>query len=57
MANVAGIVGPLLHGLSWADCGDPRTGIVALAAFFIVGMILLAKVDVDEGRRAAANAG
>jgi len=54
MEKFAGIAGPLLLGLIWADGGDPRTGIVALAAFFIVGMILLAKVDVDEGRRAAA---
>jgi len=56
MEKFAGIAGPLLLGLIWAEGGDPRTGIVALAAFFIVGMILLAKVDVDEGRRAAAGA-
>ena len=56
MEKFAGIAGPLLLGLIWAEGGDPRTGIVALAVFFIVGMILLAKVDVDEGRRAAAGA-
>lgn len=56
MEKFAGIAGPLLLGLIWAEGGDPRTGIVALAAFFIVGMILLAKVDVDEGRRRAAEA-
>ncbi len=56
MEKFAGIVGPLLLGLIWAEGGDPRTGIVALAAFFIIGMILLAKVDVDAGRRAAGAA-
>lgn len=56
MEKFAGIAGPLLLGLIWAEGGDPRTGIVALAAFFIVGMILLSRVDVDEGRRAAAGA-
>jgi MFS transporter, UMF1 family len=56
MEKFAGIAGPLLLGLIWAEGGNPRNGIVALAAFFIVGMVLLAKVDVEEGRRAAAQA-
>jgi MFS transporter, UMF1 family len=56
MEKFAGIAGPLLLGLIWAEGGDPRKGILALAAFFIVGMILLAKVDVDAGRRAAGGA-
>lgn len=56
MEKFAGIAGPLLLGLIWAEGGDPRRGIVALAAFFIVGMILLSRVDVDAGRRAAAGA-
>jgi MFS transporter, UMF1 family len=56
MEKFAGIAGPLLLGLIWAEGGDPRKGIVALAGFFIVGMVLLARVDVDEGRRRAAAA-
>lgn len=56
MEKFAGIAGPLLLGLIWAEGGDPRLGIVALAVFFIAGMILLSRVDVDEGRRIAAGA-
>ena len=56
MEKFAGILGPLLLGLMWSEGGDPRKGIVALAAFFILGMIFLSRVNVDEGRRAAAEA-
>lgn len=56
MEKFAGIAGPLLLGLIWAEGGDPRKGIVALASFFVIGMILLSRVDVDAGRRAAAEA-
>jgi UMF1 family MFS transporter len=56
MEKFAGILGPLLLGLLWGEGGDPRTGIVALAVFFILGMVILARVNVDEGRRAAAEA-
>jgi UMF1 family MFS transporter len=54
MEKFAGILGPLVLGLLWGEGGDPRHGIVALGVFFIVGMIVLSRVKVDEGRRAAA---
>ena len=56
MEKFAGILGPLLLGLLWGEGGDPRHGIVALGVLFIVGMIVLSKVQVEEGRRAAAEA-
>jgi UMF1 family MFS transporter len=56
MEKFAGILGPLLLGLLWGEGGDPRHGIVALAVFFVLGMILLSRVKVEEGRRAAAEA-
>ena len=56
MEKFAGILGPLLLGLLWGEGGDPRHGIVALGVFFIVGMIVLSRVKVEEGRRAAAEA-
>jgi UMF1 family MFS transporter len=40
MEKFAGILGPLLLGLLWGEGGDPRTGIVALAVFFILGMVI-----------------
>jgi len=56
MEKFAGILGPLLLGLIWGEGGDPRHGIMALGILFVVGMIALSKVKVEEGRRAAAEA-
>jgi MFS transporter, UMF1 family len=43
-------IGPLVFGVvSWAT-GDSRIAILSVAAFFLIGMVLLAMVDVDEGR-------
>ena len=50
----AGILGPLLLGVLWSGGGDPRRGILAIGAFFAIGALLLWKVDVAAGRRAAA---
>ena len=53
MSKFAGIVGPLLLGVFWSSGeGDPRRGILFIAVFFVVGAILLWRVDVDAGRRA-----
>jgi UMF1 family MFS transporter len=54
MEKFAGIVGPLLLGLLWGEGGDPRKGILALAVFFVAGMVLLWRVNVAEGQRSAA---
>lgn len=43
-------IGPLIFGIvSWST-GDSRLAILSVAGFFLVGMALLAMVDVDEGR-------
>ncbi len=52
-AKMAGIAGPLLFGVVSQITGTSRLSIVSLVVFFIVGGILLLKVDVDAGRRAA----
>ncbi len=49
----AGIVGPLLFGLSVRLTGNTRSAILTVIPFFIVGGILLALVNVEEGRREA----
>lgn len=53
MEKFAGVIGPLLLGLFWAGSDNPRPGILALAAFFILGIALLSRVDVAAARRAA----
>lgn len=51
----AGIMGPLLFGLMVSLAGTGRLAILSLAIFFIVGMALLSRVDVQRGQRTAAD--
>jgi UMF1 family MFS transporter len=52
--RVAMILGPLSYGLiSWLGDGNHRAALLATAIFFIGGLILLARVDVERGHRAA----
>ncbi len=49
----SGIAGPLVFGLVAQITGTGRLGIVAIVLFFIGGMLLLSRVDVERGRLAA----
>lgn len=49
----AGIAGPFVFAMVGQLMGTSRFGILALVAFFASGAWLLARVDVDAGRRAA----
>jgi UMF1 family MFS transporter len=49
----AGIIGPVLVGWIAAATGSGRYGILALVVFFVGGMVLLSRVDLEAGRRAA----
>ncbi|MDH5577972.1 MAG: MFS transporter [Betaproteobacteria bacterium] len=52
--KAASIFGPLTYGLvTWIFAGDHRLGILAVGAYFVVGLALLAGIDVERGRRAA----
>ncbi|MEA2001203.1 MAG: MFS transporter [Actinomycetota bacterium] len=44
-------IGPLVFGGVSAVTGSGRTAILSVAAFFVVGLALLSKVDVEEARR------
>ena len=44
-------IGPLVFGAISALTGSGRAAILSVAAFFVVGLILLAKVDIDEARQ------
>jgi MFS transporter, UMF1 family len=52
----AGIFGPAIFALTIAITDSSRNAILSVIIFFIVGAILLALVDVDEGRRVAREA-
>jgi UMF1 family MFS transporter len=52
-AKFAGIAGPFLFAVVGAYMGSSRLSIVSLVIFFIIGAILLSRVDEKEGIRVA----
>ena len=52
----AGILGPAIFGWVSVLAGSSRLSILAVIAFFIVGMALLTRVDIPGGQRAARQA-
>ena len=47
------IVGPLVFAVVSQLAGGSRLSILSLVVFFVGGMILLSRVDIEEGRRVA----
>ncbi|WP_090866323.1 MFS transporter [Oceanobacillus limi] len=48
-SKFAAIFGPFFFGLVGQLTGNPRLGILSLVFFFIVGILLLTRVNVDKG--------
>jgi UMF1 family MFS transporter len=56
--KLSSILGPLTYGLvSWVSRGDHRLAMLITGIYFIIGLIILAGVDVQRGRRAALSSG
>jgi MFS transporter, UMF1 family len=56
--RLASIVGPLTYGaITWVTGGNQRLAIGSTAVLFFVGWVLLQRVDVERGRRAALDIG
>ncbi|MFG0315965.1 MAG: MFS transporter [Planctomycetota bacterium JB042] len=53
LGKFAVVLGPVLMGAVGKLSGSPRAGILAVLALFVSGAILLARVDVERGRREA----
>jgi UMF1 family MFS transporter len=51
--KLAGILGPALFAATVAATGSSRNAILSVVAFFAVGALLLTRVDVERGQRAA----
>jgi UMF1 family MFS transporter len=52
--KLSSILGPLTYGaVTWLTAGDHRLAILVTGGYFVVGLVVLAGVDVDRGRRAA----
>ena len=55
--RLASIIGPLTYGaITWATGGNQRIAIASTTVLFVVGLVILMKVDMQRGR-AAAEAG
>lgn len=52
-SRIGGFLGPLVFALVAQITGNTRFSIVAIVIFFIVGIILLTRVNVEEGVRTA----
>ncbi|CAM3414541.1 MFS transporter [Marinicrinis lubricantis] len=52
-SKFSAVFGPLLFGLVGQWTGSSRLGILSLIVFFIAGIFLLWKVNIEEGRRQA----
>jgi MFS transporter, UMF1 family len=52
--RLASIIGPLTYGaITWATGGNQRIAIASTAVLFIIGLVILLKVDMARGRAAA----
>jgi UMF1 family MFS transporter len=49
----AGIIGPLMFAVVTDVTGSGQNAVLAIIAFFVIGGLLLAKVNVREGQAAA----
>ncbi len=54
VARFGAIIGPLLFAGAVAAFGNSRPAVASLAVLFILGGLLLARVDVEAGRNTAA---
>ena len=55
--RLASIIGPLSYGaITWMTGGNQRIAILSTTVLFLVGLVLLLKVDVQRGREAALQA-
>ena len=53
--RTAGILGPLTFALAIALTGSSRGAILSVIAYFIVGALILSRVDIEAGQRAVQN--
>lgn len=52
--KLSSILGPLTYGLAvWLTQGDHRLAMLTLAPYFLIGLAILAGIDVARGRRAS----
>ena len=56
--RLAAVIGPLTYGLvSWMTAGNHRLAFLATGIFFVLGLFLLARIDLARGVDAATTSG
>ncbi|MBA1332025.1 MFS transporter permease, partial [Candidatus Endoriftia persephone str. Guaymas] len=55
LGKFAAVLGPLLMGWVGVLTGDPRLAILSVSLLFIIGALLLSRVDIKAGETAARN--
>ena len=51
--RVAAIVGPLTYGVvTWVTAGNHRLAILVTGSFFVIGLLVLLRIDIERGRSA-----
>jgi UMF1 family MFS transporter len=53
MEKFSTLLGPLIFGIVGSMTGSSRPAVMSLVVFFIIGGILLTRVNIDEGKRVA----
>ncbi len=54
VVRLSGVIGPVLYGLvTWLTSGNHRLALLLTGSMFIIGLLLLAKVDVKRGEKTA----
>ncbi|HET7693077.1 MAG TPA: MFS transporter [Gemmatimonadota bacterium] len=56
LEKFAALTGPALFGLGVTLTGSVRSGVLSVLVYFVVGALLLTRVDVEAGRKAAREA-
>ncbi len=52
--KLSSILGPITYGIaSWVSLGNHRLAMLVTGSYFVVGLLLLAGIDAERGRRAA----
>ena len=55
VVRLSGVIGPMLYGMvTWLTGGNHRLALLITGSMFVVGLILLRKVDVPRGERTAS---
>jgi len=55
--KLSSILGPVTYGLvTWISAGDHRLAILVTGVYFVIGIAIVARLDVARGRRAALEA-